>query len=106
MVRNEADVVEAFVRHHASRLDALYVVDHRSEDGTREILAALAGEGLRITVAHDEHVAQRQSAIITALARRAFAEGADAVLPLDADEFVKWPERRAFERWLAAVPAG
>ena len=106
MVRNEADVIEAFVRHHASRVDALYVVDHRSEDGTRDILAALVAEGLRLSVAHDDQPAQRQSETVTALARRAFAEGASVVLPLDADEFVKWPQRDAFERWLAALPAG
>jgi len=106
MVRNEADVIEAFVRHHARRVDALYVVDHRSEDGTRDILAALVAEGLRISVAHDDQPAQRQSETVTALARRAFAAGATVVLPLDADEFVKWPQRGAFERWLGALPAG
>lgn len=106
MVRNEADVIEAFVRHHASRLDVLYVVDHCSQDGTREILAALAAEGVQLTVAHDDQPAQRQSRIITALARQAFSQGAAIVLPLDADEFVKWPQRAAFERWLDALPAG
>ena len=38
MVRNEADVVEAFVRHNLSILDALVVIDHGSVDGTAGIV--------------------------------------------------------------------
>ena len=105
MVRNEADVIEAFVRHHARHVDALHVVDHRSEDGTRAILQALVAEGLPLSLALDDHPAQRQPEIVSALARRAFTAGADAVLALDADEFLKLPDRPAFERWLARVPA-
>ena len=41
MVRNEADVIEAFVRHHAGLVDELIVVDHRSIDGTDELLREL-----------------------------------------------------------------
>ena len=41
MLRNEADVVESFVRHNLSLLDGLLVVDHGSSDGTSEILDAL-----------------------------------------------------------------
>ena len=41
MVRNEADIIEAFVRHNLTVLDGLVVVDHSSDDGTSEILSAL-----------------------------------------------------------------
>ena len=34
MVRNEADIVEAFVRHNLRVLDAMLVVDHGSTDAT------------------------------------------------------------------------
>ena len=105
MVRNEADVVEAFVRHNLRALDRLLVVDHRSDDGTRDILAALAREGLPLTVEHEEGAAQRQSAVTTRLARAAFAAGADIVVPVDADEFLKVPSRAALERVLQSVPA-
>ena len=104
MVRNEADLIEAFVRHHVERVDALYLVDHRSEDGTRDILRALVAEGLPLSVQLDDHPAQRQAEIVTALARQAFASGADVVFPLDANEFLKLPDRAVFERWLARVP--
>jgi hypothetical protein len=99
MVRNEADLVEAFVRHNLGVVDRLYVIDHRSDDGTRDILRRLPLE-----VETDDDPAQRQSENLTRLARRAFAEGADAVFPLDADEFLKIPDRGAFERTLAGLP--
>jgi len=104
MVRNEADVIEAFVRHNLRALDRILVVDHCSSDGTREILHALKAEGLALDIELDDQEGHRQAETITRLARRAFAEGASAVLALDADEFLKMPSRAAFERWLAGVP--
>jgi len=53
MVRNEADIVEAFVRHNLTVLDAMVVVDHGSLDGTEEILALLQREGLPLRVIRD-----------------------------------------------------
>jgi hypothetical protein len=98
MVRNEADLIEAFVRHNAALLDALHVVDHRSDDGTREILEDLLMQGLPLTLERYDEPAQRQSEILTRVARSAFAAGADCVFPLDADEFLKMPRRTEFER--------
>jgi hypothetical protein len=98
MVRNEADLIEAFVRHNAGVVDALHVVDHRSEDGTREILEDLMMQGLPLTLERYDGAAQRQPEIVTRLARGAFAAGADCVVPLDADEFLKIPRRSEFER--------
>ncbi len=105
MVRNEADLIEAFVRHNLSILDHLVVVDHGCVDGTAEILAALAAEGLALAVEDDPDLAQRQPERLTRAAREAFARGADAVVPLDGDEFLKVADRGAFERFLARVPA-
>ncbi|MEP7276430.1 MAG: glycosyltransferase family 2 protein [Betaproteobacteria bacterium] len=106
MVRNEADVIEAFVRHNLRVLDALHVVDHGSFDGTGEVLVALAREGLPLTVTHDPSLAQRQAEVLSAAAHAAFAAGADIVFPLDADEFLRIPDRPLAERVIAGVPAG
>lgn len=46
MARNEADIIEAFVRYHCRIFDAIVIVDHASIDGTSEILDALRSEGL------------------------------------------------------------
>ena len=107
MVRNEADVVEAFVRHNLAVLDGLIVVDHGSIDGTSGILAKLQAEGLPLRVMPERDPAYRQSATITRLAREALAQdAADFVFALDADEFLKLDARATLERALSEVPAG
>jgi hypothetical protein len=107
MVRNEADVVEAFVRHNLGVLDGLAIVDHASIDGTSSILAKLRAELLPLTVERDVDPAYQQSATMSALARKALArDGADFVFALDADEFLKVPARGRLEEALAEVPAG
>ena len=54
MVRNEADVIEAFVRHNLGVLDGLAIVDHGSFDGTTEILAELQREDLSLRIVRDD----------------------------------------------------
>src|ERR1700675_2044906 len=96
MARNEADVIEAFVRHNLALLDGLTIVDHGSLDGTSEILGKLQDEGLPLRVKFDPILALRQLETMTRLAREALAnDGADFVLALDADEFLKVDSRTA-----------
>ena len=105
MVRNEADIIEAFVRHNLRLLDGLAVVDHLSIDGTSQILARLQAEGLPLRVARSAEPAYRQSDTMTALVREALsADGADFVFAIDADEFLKVESRAALERALSDVP--
>ena len=107
MVRNEADIIEAFVRTNLVLLDALCIVAHRCEDGTAEILQALSREGLpvRVVALHEE--AYRQQVYTNAAVRAAFRdERADFVFPLDADEFVRAADRACLEAALAALPEG
>jgi hypothetical protein len=105
MVRNEADVIEAFVRHHVEALDELIVVDHRSSDGTAELLAALSAEGLPLSVRQEDSLAHRQDVILTALMREAArTRGADWVIPLDADEFLVADEGDPREALAALAP--
>ena len=107
MVRNEADVIEAFVRHNLTVLDGLAVVDHGSLDGTGDILARLQAENLPLRVERDERPEYRQSERMTTLVRETLdREQADFVFALDADEFLKCASRPTLERALAGVPAG
>lgn len=99
-VKNEADIVEAFVRHNLRYLDRMIILDHESSDATPRILKSLVAEGLPVTLSglHDPDPAFRQAQLITGLARTAFAKaGADFVFPLDADEFLQSPSRAALE---------
>src|SRR5687768_8625765 len=105
MASNESDVIEAFVRHNLSVLDAVVVLDHGSVDRTPEILRSLAGEGLPLVVLEDRDRAFRQGERQTYLARRYLGElQADFCFLLDADEFVRMDSRAALESGLAALP--
>jgi hypothetical protein len=107
MVRNEADIVEAFVRHNLTVLDGLIVVDHASADATLDILKSLAAEPLRLAVRRIDVPGYLQAEVTTSAAREAFGRaGADAVIALDADEFLKVPSRALLEHAIATIPSG
>src|SRR6202163_4635131 len=107
MLRNEADVVESFVRHNLSLLGSLFVVDHGSSDGTSEILDALVAEGLPLEVERDASVGYLQSEIMTRTVRNAFMRhGADFVFALDGDEFLRIARRDLLDGVLATLPHG
>jgi hypothetical protein len=88
-IMNEDDIVEAFIRHHAGRVDHHLLLDNGSIDRTIEILQALKSEGLEITVLQNKGVFFNERFYNTQLflfAAREFA--ADWVLFLDTDEFI------------------
>jgi len=106
MAANEADVIEAFVRHNAALLDALVVLDHASIDATSRILRSLGEEGFRLVVLRDNDRAFRQNTRQTWLARHYLERlDADFCFALDADELIKVSSRAALERALGAIPA-
>ena len=90
LVRDEADLVEEMARYHLARgVDLVLVTDHRSTDGTSEILEQL-GTTARVGAARGVG-GLRQSDWVTRMSRLAASEhGADWVIPSDADEFW-WP---------------
>ena len=47
MVRNEADILPAFLSHLRVLFDRIFVIDHMSTDGSREILEAARADGYR-----------------------------------------------------------
>lgn len=88
-ILNEDDIVEAFVRHHATMVDHHLFLDNGSVDRTLEILHALQGEGVKLTVLQNKAPFFTEVSYNTALFRHARAEfSADWVLFLDTDEFV------------------
>jgi hypothetical protein len=106
MVGNEADIVEAFVRHHVPRLDRLELVVHDPVDETRAILECLAAEGLPLVLHEARHVAFRQAEEITHRSRELLRGGTEFVVLLDADEFLRMPDPDYLRRALPALPPG
>ena len=89
MVRNEADIIELFVRWQLRFADHVLLLDHASSDATSEILSALCSEGLPLCVERSERAEMDQSQATSALVRRAVQElDPDWVLPFDADELL------------------
>ncbi len=86
--RNEADIIEAFVRHHAPMFDKMIIINHRSRDTTAETLRLLLAEGLPIDVRSDECFIHRQGEALTAVLEELRNEPVDWVVPLDVDEFL------------------
>lgn len=107
MVKNESDVIESFVRHNLRFLDALYIIDNESVDGTREILVELEREGLPLAIVDDPRFGYFQAEKMTALFRNMCDYVApDFVFLLDADEFLVAPSRDFLEEQLSTLPAG
>ena len=87
MVKNEADIIEASVRHmFAQGISRMLIVDNNSDDGTYDILLKLAEE-FPLHVGKDTEPAYYQSEKMTWLAHHVQRAGATWVVPFDADEF-------------------
>lgn len=87
MVKNEADVIEAFVTHAFTQgLDCLLIMDNGSSDGTREKLNDLSSTH-HLLIGEDQEPGYFQAHKMSRLAWAAWRGGADWVVPMDADEF-------------------
>lgn len=87
MVRDEADIIEFTIRHMLSQVHHVLVADNVSTDGTYEKLVGLTSETDRLDVVVDDEPGYYQSQKMSNLARLAAQNGADWVVPFDADEF-------------------
>src|ERR1700692_1620247 len=89
-VKNEVDIIEAFVRHNAGYFDKHIILDDGSTDGTVDVLKSLRAAGLPLVLLQEGTVGYEQSYYMTKLLRLAvFQFGADWVAALDADEFLE-----------------
>ncbi len=87
LVKNEADIIEANIRTHASLgVDAFVIMDNGSNDGTREILSKLQNE-FEITIIDEKGYYQQKKFMtkLAFLAKRIYKP--DWIINNDADEF-------------------
>ena len=89
MVKNEADIIESFVRYNLNIVDGMIILDNGSTDDTLKILELLENEGLHVFILKDEKREYDQASKMNQLLLRAVNEfKADIIVPLDADEFL------------------
>ena len=88
-IKNEADIIESFVRYHANIFDLMIILNNGSTDDTDDILDKLISEGLPIVTLMDTDKYFEPKIKYNFLLKKAFNEyDADIVCPLDADEFL------------------
>ena len=104
-VRDEADIIDSQIAFHsAAGVDFFVAIDHRSTDGTTEILEGHAREG-RLHLIREEAEEMDEGEWATRMARLAATEfGADWVISSDADEFW-WPRGESLKDVLESIPA-
>jgi len=102
LVKNEGDIISAWLAHICELFDLIYIVDHQSTDGTREFLLDVAKSQKKIHLFSFEEPGYFQSEITNRLAQMAVQDYSDAWLfPLDADEFLPVPSKTEFTSSLA-----
>ena len=104
LARDEADILDEHLAFHLDAgVDFVIATDHRSLDGTTEILDSYQRAGVLRMIREDAEFT-RQAAWQTRMARLAATEhGADWVINSDADEFW-WPRGSSLKEALSRVP--
>lgn len=94
-ILNEDDIIEAFVRHHATHIDEMLFLDYGSTDRTHEILAALRQEGFVLRVFQSHAVNSDDiGANLWGYQLASQMMNADFILFLGADEFISTSDFR------------
>ena len=99
LVKDEADILVSTLRWLNDQVDAIYVYDNMSSDGSYEIAKAAGA-----TVYRDKEVGYFQSKKTTRLAQKAREAGHSWVVPCDADELWYSPDGRPLRDVLAGMP--
>ncbi|SHJ50298.1 glycosyltransferase family 2 protein [Paramaledivibacter caminithermalis] len=89
MVKNEADIIESFVRYHCEIFDGIVIKDNNSSDATLKILQKLKEEGKNLYILKDNSIEFVQGIKMTKLLYYTLEKyDPDIIVPLDADEFL------------------
>ncbi|MGV8896780.1 MAG: glycosyltransferase family 2 protein [Rhodoglobus sp.] len=88
MIRDEADIIQAMLEHHAAQgISTFVITDNGSTDGTVKLIEEFA-EHHDVDLRHDAEHRKQQGATVTRMARDAYSlHGADWVINADSDEF-------------------
>lgn len=93
MIKNEADIIESYIRYHLNIFDGLVLLDNGSTDRSPDIIRCLQSEGLPVYLEQDDSLEYIQGDKTTELIKRTFNRfEPDFIFPLDVDEFLIAPE--------------
>jgi hypothetical protein len=121
LIRNEIDIIGAFLQHLDAVFDHVLLMNHHSIDGTDRVMESACAQRPNWTMWQVEPTGYHQTAFSIFALRHLFTTtDADIVMFLDADEFIDVPNRATLERafsiltnpdavgglrWRYAVPA-
>jgi hypothetical protein len=106
MVRNECDIMELFIKINSRIFDDIYIIDHMSSDGTKEIIGALKAQGFPVKYSQLNSSQFNQAETITNLIRQvAQLNLYDYIVPMDADEFLCL-ESNDISKWISSESFG
>ncbi len=104
LVRNELDVLPLFLRHCDALFDEVFLIDHRSIDGSRELIIKAVTQRKHWTYYQMDSNFFLQEQIMNFLIDRFSADDFDYLFPLDADEFIIAKSREELETRLIETP--
>jgi ubiquinone/menaquinone biosynthesis C-methylase UbiE/glycosyltransferase involved in cell wall biosynthesis len=105
LVKNEGDIISAWMSHICSLFDIVYIVDHLSTDGTRQFLLELSKTYNNVQVFSFDQLGYFQAEITNYLAEIASREYPDSwIFPVDADEFLSFTSRAEFLSRIKNIP--
>lgn len=93
MIKNEADIIESYIRYHLNIFDGVVLLDNGSTDRSPDIIRQLQAEGYPVYLEQDTSLEYIQGDKTTELIKRTFDRfGPDFIFPLDVDEFLIAPD--------------
>lgn len=104
ILRNELDVLPLFLRHCDALFDEVFLVDHRSIDGSRELIMEAVTQRKHWTYYQMDSNFFLQEQVLNFLIDRFSADDFDYLFPLDADEFIIAKSRKELETRLIETP--
>jgi len=105
MIKNEVDILPSFLRHILAFFDGGHLLDHRSSDGSTELLKSFCAQHSQWTYSYLNFPGFFQSDVCKFFLAESFKGDVDAVALLDADEFVLGPRSQFDQSFAATVPS-
>ena len=102
-IRNEIDIIRLFLLHLDSLFDMVYILDHKSKDGTTDLLKEAVSQRENWEYLFADFNGHFHKQVSNILMKKAFSDGADYLFNLDGDEFIDFKSRSELEKALKSL---